>query len=56
MVAPLDWSVRVASSNWLSLGAHVGLEISVGLGACRGGEVSQVRHQVVLVERSGELR
>ena len=32
------------------------LNLLVRLGACRGGEVGQVGHQVVLVERSGELR
>ena len=43
-----------AISSWFSFSPHVGLEIFVRLGACRGGEVSQVGHQVILVERPGD--
>ena len=45
----INWIVAIPS--WLSLSTHEGLEICVGLGACRGGEVGEVGHQVVLVER-----
>ena len=44
----------VPISSWLSLRTHELLEIFVSLGACRGGHVSQVGHQVILVERPGD--
>ena len=49
LIVLMNWVGPIAS--WLSLSTHVGLEICVGLGSCRGGEVGQVGHQVVLVVR-----
>ena len=51
LVALMNGIVPVSSR--LTLSSHVGLEIFISLGACWGGEVSQVGHQVVLVERPG---
>ena len=50
LIVLVNWSAPV--TRGLSLSAHIGLEILVSLGACRGGEVSKVSYQVVLVERS----
>ena len=52
MVAPMSRSVPISSR--FSISPHVGLEIFVRLGACRGGEVSQVGHQIILIERPGD--
>ena len=51
LVALMNWIVSVSSR--LTLSSHIGLEIFISLGACWGGEISQVGHQVVLVERPG---
>ena len=51
----MSWSSRYPITSRLSLSTHVGLEILVGLGACWGGEVSYVGHQVILVERPKEM-
>ena len=51
----MSWSSRYPITSRLSLSTHVGLEILARLGSCRGGEVGQVCHQVVLVVRPGAL-
>ena len=52
VVAPVVLVNRVGPvPSGLAGGAHVGLEVEIGLRTCRGGEVGEVGHQVVLIER-----